>query len=77
MITIIAAILSFLGGFLAAPFLHNLFYRITIMVKKLQMGICFHYSGKGYRETIDGTNSEFCINCNHPAGYHWQDKGVS
>jgi len=38
---------------------------------KYKMGICFKYEGKGSRETIDGTNSEFCRKCGHPAGYHW------
>ena len=52
-------------------------HKIKTAYAKYKRGICFHYNGKGYRETIDGTSSEFCINCNHPAGYHWGDKNIN
>ena len=36
----------------------------------LKHKICFRYKPTGYRETRDGTNSDFCQRCGHPAGYH-------
>ena len=46
-------------------------YRFRRRRLKKKMGICDSFKGKGYRETIDGTNSEFCMNCGHPCGYHY------
>lgn len=35
-----------------------------------KLGICWRYLPTGYRETRNGTNSDFCRRCGHPAGYH-------
>ena len=37
-------------------------------IRRRQIGICESYSPHGYRETRNGTNSDFCRRCGHPAG---------
>jgi len=46
------------------------YYKVKHYYHLWKVGICFHFKGKGYREIIDGTDSEFCINCGKPYGYH-------
>lgn len=70
-------ILFFLLGYWFGAFAPSHLYQLEIAIKKLRLGICFRYEGKGYREIINGTNSEFCLKCNHPAGYHWHDKNLN
>lgn len=35
-----------------------------------KIGTCWRYQPTGYRETRNGTNSDFCRRCGQPAGYH-------
>jgi hypothetical protein len=63
-------LIGFVVGLLVAIYVPQ-FYRLGRSAwSKWRMGICFHYQPTGYRETRDGTNSDFCRRCGHPAGYH-------
>jgi len=59
-----------LAGWTLGYYTEMLIGLMTSNYRKWRMGICFHYEGKGYREIIDGTSSEFCRKCGHPHGYH-------
>lgn len=39
--------------------------------RKWRAGICLRYLPTGVRENRDGTISDFCQRCGHPAGYHF------
>lgn len=60
----------FVGGFYIGEHRSRWVSKFQRWRRMRKMGICFNYQGKGYRETIDGTSSEFCTHCDHPYGYH-------
>ncbi len=64
-------LLFLLIGFWVGRYWLSHWYFIKSALLKYKIGICFKYEGKGYNETIDGTYSEFCRKCGHPAGYHF------
>lgn len=66
-----AGFASFFLGLAVATYGPRVARKFRLFLAHLRYGVCFQYRGKGYRETIDGTNSEFCRRCGHPAGYHW------
>jgi hypothetical protein len=57
-------------AFLLGIFWKTIINKLKHIYLHLKLGICFRYKGTGIRETRNGTNSEFCIRCGHPYGYH-------
>jgi len=66
---LIAALFSLIGYWVGAYWPKH-WHWIRSVWRKYRMGICFNYRGKGHIENINGTLSDYCQNCGHPAGYH-------
>lgn len=57
-------------GFLAGFYAKRIYQVCRSIRSHFKYGVCFRYRPTGKREWREGTISDFCRRCGHPAGYH-------
>lgn len=68
--TFLLGLTVFLAGLLCGLATPRARYFVRKVYIHRKYGICWNYQPTGYRENRNGTYSDFCKRCGHPAGYH-------